>query len=155
MQSFLLAVHFILTISIIGLILLQKHDSDGALGSSGGGAGSGMFSVRGQANLLTRATSILMTIFITNCLVLAHLYKDQKTEGSLVDRVAADPNMPVADDVTPAPVENTTPNAAANSNTATDSSSDPANASTKNDSKGKNDATEHGKSPKNKRNRQS
>ncbi len=73
MLSFLLAVHFVLTIAIIGLILLQKHDSDGALGSSGGGAASGMFSVRGQANLLTRSTAILMTIFVLNCLLMATL----------------------------------------------------------------------------------
>jgi preprotein translocase subunit SecG len=90
MQSVLLAVHFILTISIIGLIMLQKHDSDGALGSSGGGAGSGMFSVRGQANLLTRATAILMTIFILNCLVLAKMFKNQQSPGSLIDRVASE-----------------------------------------------------------------
>ncbi|GHT99604.1 preprotein translocase subunit SecG [Alphaproteobacteria bacterium] len=99
MQSFLLAVHFILAISIIGLILLQKHDSDGALGSSGGGvAGGGMFSVRGQANLLTRATAVLMTIFMLNCLVLAKLYKHQKQTGSIVDRIVEDPNDSVAND---------------------------------------------------------
>ncbi|MDR2645718.1 MAG: preprotein translocase subunit SecG [Holosporaceae bacterium] len=89
MLSFFLAVHFILAISIIGLVLLQKHDSDGALGSSGGGgAASGMFSVRGQANLLTRATAILMAIFIVNCLVLAKLVKRVPPKESIIDQVA-------------------------------------------------------------------
>lgn len=91
MLHFLLAVHFLLTLAIIGLILLQKHDSDGALGSSGGGAASGMFSVRGQANLLTRSTAILMTIFALNCLVLAKMVKSMPDKRSVIDRVAEAP----------------------------------------------------------------
>ncbi|MDR0678026.1 MAG: preprotein translocase subunit SecG [Holosporaceae bacterium] len=86
--SFLLAVHFVLTITIIGLILLQKHDSDGALGSSGGGAASGMFSIRGQSNILTRLTAILMTIFIINCLIMAKVAKRIPAKESIIDRVA-------------------------------------------------------------------
>ena len=88
MLSSLLAIHFVLTIVIIGLILLQKHDSDGALGSSGGGAASGMFSVRGQANLLTRATAILMTIFIINCLAMAKIAKNSSKHMSVIDVAA-------------------------------------------------------------------
>lgn len=95
MLSFLLAVHFVLTVAIIGLILLQKHDSDGALGSSGGGAASGMFSVRGQANLLTRSTAILMGIFVLNCLVMAKMAKHVPAKGSVIDR-AAEHQAPVA-----------------------------------------------------------
>lgn len=88
MLNFLLAVHFVLTIAIIGLIMLQKHDSDGALGSSGGGAASGLFSVRGQANILTRATAILMTIFMLNCLVMAKIARTVPAKSSIIDRVA-------------------------------------------------------------------
>jgi preprotein translocase subunit SecG len=88
MLHFLLAVHFLLALSIIGLILLQKHDSDGALGSSGGGAAGGMFSVRGQANILTKSTAVLMTIFALNCLVLAKMVKSAPAKGSVIDRVA-------------------------------------------------------------------
>ncbi|MDR0753114.1 MAG: preprotein translocase subunit SecG [Holosporaceae bacterium] len=103
MLSFLLAIHFVLTISIIGLILLQKHDSDGALGSSGGGAASGMFSVRGQANLLTRSTAVLMTIFILNCLVMAKLVKRAPPKESIIDRVASE-SVPTKTDVPETPV---------------------------------------------------
>ncbi|MDR2794565.1 MAG: preprotein translocase subunit SecG [Holosporaceae bacterium] len=96
MQHFLLAFHFVLAFAIVGLILLQKHDSDGALGSSGGGAGSSMFSVRGQANLLTRATAILMTIFIINCIILGRIHKHKVTEGSLIDNVDANTSAPIS-----------------------------------------------------------
>lgn len=88
MLSILLGVHFVLTLAIIGLILLQKHDSDGALGSSGGGAASGMFSVRGQANILTKSTAILMTFFILNCLAMAKIAKNTPVKESVIDRVA-------------------------------------------------------------------
>jgi preprotein translocase subunit SecG len=97
MLSFLLAVHFILAISIIGLVLLQKHDSDGALGSSGGGAASGMFSVRGQANLLTRSTAVLMTLFVINCLTMAKIAKRAPAKESIIDRVAHE-SVPVETD---------------------------------------------------------
>lgn len=88
MLQFLLALHFVLTIAIIGLIMLQKHDSDGALGSSGGGAASGMFSVRGQANILTKTTATLMTIFMINCLVMAKITKKTPIQGSVIDAAA-------------------------------------------------------------------
>lgn len=94
MLSVLLGLHFALTLAIIGLILLQKHDSDGALGSSGGGAASGMFSVRGQANLLTKSTAILMTVFMINCLIMAKITKNKPAQTSVIDRVAAGSVLP-------------------------------------------------------------
>ena len=97
MLSFLLGLHFLLAVAIIGLILLQKHDSDGALGSSGGGAASGMFTIRGQANILTRATGTLMAVFILNCLVMAKIAKNAHMVGrkeSLIDKVARESIKP-------------------------------------------------------------
>lgn len=98
MLHFLLAVHFVLAVLIILLIILQKHDSDGALGAGGGGAASGMFSVRGQANLLTRSTAVLMTFFILNCLALAKMVKTMPSKTSVIDRVN---ELPMEGDGTP------------------------------------------------------
>ena len=103
MLQSLLAIHFVLTIVIIGLILLQKHDSDGALGSSGGGAASGMFSVRGQANLLTRATAVLMTVFIINCLAMAKIAKNTAKRESIIDSAAKKVAMQQTEEMTEAP----------------------------------------------------
>ncbi len=94
--SVLLGIHFVLTLAIIGLILLQKHDSDGALGSSGGGAASGVFSVRGQANILTKSTGILMTIFVLNCLIMAKITKNVPAKESVIDKVARESVIPPA-----------------------------------------------------------
>lgn len=99
MLSVLLGVHFVLALAIIGLVLLQKHDSDGALGSSGGGAASGMFSVRGQANLLTRSTAWLMAFFMVNCLVMAKITKNTPSaKKSVIDRVAEGSVIPVKEE---------------------------------------------------------
>ena len=93
MLSFLLAIHFLLAILIIGLVLIQKHESDGILGTGGGGAGK-IFSVRGQANLLTRSTAALMTLFFINCLIMAKMVKHTPQQGSLIDKVAKE-SVPV------------------------------------------------------------
>jgi len=111
MLPFLLAVHFVLTITIIGLILLQKHDSDGALGSGGGAAG-GVFSVRGQANILTRSTAVLMTIFILNCLLMAKLAKKEHSKESaigIIDEDTRENTAPAAPPKKTAPVTPSTP----------------------------------------------
>ena len=129
MLSSLLAIHFVLTIVIIGLILLQKHDSDGALGSSGGGAASGMFSVRGQANLLTRATAILMTLFIINCLVMAKIAKNSAKHMSVIDVAAQNTEkIKAAEQSQKANKENAAVPAAPASNNAADSKGKPASA---------------------------
>ena len=97
MFHFLLALHFVLTMLIIGLIMLQKHDSDGALGSSGGGAASGMFSVRGQANILTKSTAVLMAVFMINCLIMAKITKRTNVSETLVaDTVPSSSSPPLA-----------------------------------------------------------
>lgn len=83
MLTFLLCLHFLLAILIIGLVLVQKHESDGVLGT-GGSAGK-VFSVRGQANLLSRSTAVLMTFFFLNCLVMAKMVKNSPREKSLID----------------------------------------------------------------------
>lgn len=83
MLTFLLCFHFLLAILIIGLVLVQKHESDGVLGT-GGSAGK-VFSVRGQANLLSRSTAILMTLFFLNCLVMAKMVKHSPRTKSLID----------------------------------------------------------------------
>ena len=96
MLSFLLAIHFLLAVLIIGLVLIQKHESDGILGTGGGGAGK-VFSVRGQANLLTRSTAVLMTLFFINCLVMAKMVKHTPQQGSLIDKVAKE-SVPVTNE---------------------------------------------------------
>jgi preprotein translocase subunit SecG len=69
MQTVLIVILLIVTLAMIGVILLQK--SEGGTGLTGGSSMGGMMSSRAAANLLNRTTSILATIFMILCLVLA------------------------------------------------------------------------------------
>lgn len=71
MITFLLVVHGLITLALVAVILLQRSEG-GALGIGGGGGG-GLMTARGAANLLTRATTILASLFIAMSILLAVL----------------------------------------------------------------------------------
>jgi preprotein translocase subunit SecG len=100
--TFLLVVHTIIAIGLVGVILLQRSEG-GGLGI-GGGTGGGLMTARGAANLLTRSTTILASLFIISSIVLAVLAagtnKVKKVDTSLVAPVTA-PAAPAP--VVPAP----------------------------------------------------
>lgn len=71
MEQVLLVVQVIVAMGLIGLVLIQRSDSDG-FGLSGG-SGNNLLSGRGSANAMTRITSIFAAIFIINSLALGVL----------------------------------------------------------------------------------
>lgn len=80
----LLILHAFVTVAMIGLILLQKSDEAGPLGMGGGGGGNALFTARGVANILTRATSFLAALFIGNCLLIATITNRQMNSSALI-----------------------------------------------------------------------
>lgn len=68
MEQVLLVVQVLLAIGLIGMVLIQRSDSDG-FGLSGGG--SNLMSGRTAANAMTRITAIFAALFIINSLVLS------------------------------------------------------------------------------------
>ena len=72
MTTVLLIVHLFVTLALIGVVLIQRSEGGGlGIGSS---QGMGAFmSGRGTANLLTRTTAILATVFMALSLTLALL----------------------------------------------------------------------------------
>lgn len=83
-MNILLFIHVIITLSLIGVILIQRSEGGGlGLGSSGNASNS-MFSARGTANLLTRITGVLATLFFLNCLVMGILAKRQINQTSSI-----------------------------------------------------------------------
>jgi preprotein translocase subunit SecG len=92
MTAVLLVVHLFVTLALIGVVLIQRSEGGGlGIGSS---QGMGAFmSGRGTANLLTRATAILATIFMLLSLTLALL--NRGTQGvagrSILDTLPSGP----------------------------------------------------------------
>lgn len=77
MQTILIVIHLIVVVALVVLVLMQRSEG-GALGIGGGG---GLMTGRGQANVLTRATSILAAIFFATSLALT-LLANSAQEGS-------------------------------------------------------------------------
>lgn len=88
MEAVLLVVHLITTLALIGLILLQRSEG-GGLGIGGGGGGMGALAgAHTTANILTRSTAILATIFFITNLSLAYLAKVKTSADSVIEKVA-------------------------------------------------------------------
>jgi len=92
MMTFLLVVHILLALALIGVILVQRSEG-GALGMGGGGGG--FMTARGSANLLTRTTAILATLFIASSILLAILAGGPSKPRSILDSApTATPGAP-------------------------------------------------------------
>ena len=70
MTTVLLIIHLFVTLALIGVVLIQRSEGGGLGIGSSQGMGSFM-SGRGTANLLTRTTAILATLFMLLSLTLA------------------------------------------------------------------------------------
>lgn len=68
MFLFLLIVQTLVAIGLITVILMQRSEGGGL---AGGGSPSGLMTARGAADFLTRATSILATVFVLLSIALA------------------------------------------------------------------------------------
>ena len=96
MTTVLLILHLFVTLALIGVVLIQRSEGGGlGIGSS---QGMGTFmSGRGTANLLTRMTAILATVFFVLSLSLALLSKGTTVRRSVLDAPApADSALPAA-----------------------------------------------------------
>jgi preprotein translocase subunit SecG len=74
MTTVLLLIHLFVTIALIGVVLIQRSEGGGLGIGTSQGMGSFM-SGRGTANLLSRTTAILGTLFFVLSLTLALLNK--------------------------------------------------------------------------------
>ena len=106
MEHVILVIHLLLAIGLVGVVLLQRSEG-GGLGIGGGGSGGGMggfMTGRATADLLTRTTAILATLFMITSLVLAIMaaHDRKAATGSILDQpaqtapVPAEPAAPAA-----------------------------------------------------------
>ncbi len=88
MITIILVIHLLIAAGLVGVVLLQRSEG-GALGIGGGGGMSGFLTGRSTANLLTRTTAILATLFILTSLVLAKLSGGDRVSESILDQPPA------------------------------------------------------------------
>jgi preprotein translocase subunit SecG len=83
MQNLLLVAETLVAVILIILVLLQRSEG-GALGMGGGGGGGmgSLFSPRGAADTLTRATAIMAVVFFVICVGLNILALQGRPESS-------------------------------------------------------------------------
>lgn len=88
MANVLIVAYLLIVLALIAVILLQRSEG-GALGIGGGGGG--LMTARGSANLLTRTTAILATLFFATAIGLTILSElDRGTSGILERATATD-----------------------------------------------------------------
>lgn len=79
LQTILLVAQVLIAISLIGMILIQHGKGADAGAAFGSGASSTVFGSQGSSNFLTKATAILVFLFLANSLTLAYLASKSMT----------------------------------------------------------------------------
>jgi len=92
MLTFLLVIQAIVAVLLVGVILMQQSEG-GGLGM--GGSPSGLMSARGAADFLTRATTVLATLFI-GLSILHAVLATQHNRGGDIDTSLAKAPVPAA-----------------------------------------------------------
>ncbi|MCL2473402.1 MAG: preprotein translocase subunit SecG [Alphaproteobacteria bacterium] len=90
MLNVLLVLQLILAVALVIVVLVQRTSQDGGgLVGGGGSTMGGLFTAKGSANILTRVTAVLATVFILNSLALGILAGRSGQPSSLADKIAA------------------------------------------------------------------
>jgi preprotein translocase subunit SecG len=101
MLTFLLVVHAIITAILVVVILMQRSEG-GGLGM--GGSPTGLMSARGAADFLTRATTILATLFVLLSIASAVVASRSSAPGKIDTSLQR--STPTGDPAAPPPVSN-------------------------------------------------
>lgn len=88
MFTFLLVVHAIIAAALVAVILMQRSEG-GGLGT--GGSPSGLMSARGAADFLTRATTVLASLFILMSILMAALATVERAPREIDQSLARQP----------------------------------------------------------------
>lgn len=99
MQTVIIAIHLLVVIALVVVVLLQRSEG-GALGI---GSGGGFLTGRGQANVLTRATSILATVFFLTSLLLTIMANMNRAPKSIFEGVPPGQAQPAGSQAPGAP----------------------------------------------------
>src|ERR1700692_548832 len=89
LRGFILGVHVLLALMIIGLVLLQRGKGAEAGAGFGSGASGTVFGARGTSTLFSKLTAVFAAMFFATSLTLAYLGARPSAEPtSVVERAA-------------------------------------------------------------------
>ena len=91
LNSILLVIQVLLSVSLIVLILLQHGKGADAGAAFGSGASATVFGARGSGNFLSRSTTVLAILFFVVCLSLAYLSSHREAPDSVTGSVTSQP----------------------------------------------------------------
>jgi preprotein translocase subunit SecG len=89
MANVLIVAYLLIVLAMIAVILLQRSEG-GGLGM--GSSSTGLISVRGSANLLTRTTAILAALFFATAIALTILSELDRGTQTILDRATTNEN---------------------------------------------------------------
>jgi len=99
MTIFIVTIHIILAISLVGVILIQRGQGADMGVSFGGGGAQTLFGSRGSGSFLGKVTGGLAAAFMVTSLTLALI--SQKETGSLVEKSVVQPAAPAQQETVP------------------------------------------------------
>jgi len=86
-NSILLVVQVLLSISLIVLILMQHGKGADAGAAFGSGASATVFGAKGSGNFLSRTTTVIAILFFVVCLSLAYISSNRDAPDSVAGSV--------------------------------------------------------------------
>jgi preprotein translocase subunit SecG len=89
LRGFILVVHILLALMIIGLVLLQRGKGAEAGAGFGSGASGTVFGARGTSTLFSKLTAVFAALFFATSLTLAYLGTRSTSEPTTVLERAA------------------------------------------------------------------
>ncbi len=87
MDTVLIVIHLLIAVALVCVVLMQRTAQDGGGLMGGSNTMGGLFTARGSANLLTRTTAILATLFIVMSLLLGMIAGHQHKAKGMAERM--------------------------------------------------------------------
>src|SRR5580700_11373638 len=109
LRGFILSVHILLALMIVGLVLMQRGKGAEAGAGFGSGASGTVFGARGTSTLFSKLTAVFAAMFFATSLTLAYLGAHATAEPtSVLERAAqaataTQPAAPATSPAAPAP----------------------------------------------------
>lgn len=96
MYAFLIVLQMIISVLLVLAILLQASKGGGLAGIAGGMMSSTVFGGRGAATFLSKATTVLATLFFLNCLGMAVMSSRSEQRASVTQQAATQQEQPAS-----------------------------------------------------------